>query len=115
MRFWPGVSLFLFLFLVGSNIWWLYNVLDNATVHKYKDQVLYEKSESLKSLHAIIPDLASGKPKEEIVGLVEDVLQETGYEKEGATWIGWVGLAFDKDGQLVKVMPRWSPYEEYGS
>ncbi|MFK7844556.1 MAG: hypothetical protein AB8G77_04585 [Rhodothermales bacterium] len=113
MRLWPTVSLLLVLLLVGSNIWWLYRELDDITTSKYQGQMLYERSESLKSLQAIIPDLASGKSKEEIVELIEEVLKEEGYEKEGATWIGWLGLTFDDDGQLVKVMPTWSPYEEF--
>ncbi len=74
MRLWPGVSLLLFLLLVGSKIWWLYNTLDDVTTDKYQGQMLYERSESLKSLQEIIPGLAAGKSKEEIVELIENEL-----------------------------------------
>ena len=103
MRLWPGVSLMLFLFLVVSNIWWLYHALDQATILKYRGAELYDCTKSLTSYRAVIPGLAAGKSKSEIIELIQNELQETAFEKEGDTVIGRVVLEFDENDLLVKV------------
>ena len=104
MRFWPILSLLLFLALLGSNIYWVYETLDFASIRKYQDQLLYECTESSASLRSVIPELAAGKSKSELVELVEDILQETSFEKDGVIVIGWVVLEFDENDQLEKVL-----------
>ena len=57
---------------------------------------------------AAIPELASPKTKAEIVDVFENYTDEETFEKEGCTWVGWVGLKFNDGGKLLAVSPSWS-------
>ena len=111
MKFWKFTTLLLALALIGTNGWWLYNAIDAGVTKKYQDQMMYERYGMLEQLISITPELASNKNKNEIVAIVKKSTDSEPFGKEGAVWIGWVGLQFNDKDKLVNVIPTWGPIE----
>lgn len=70
---------------------------------------MYERTGMLKQLISVIPGLAAGKSKNEIIGIVRTSTGLEPFQKEGAVWVGWVGLQFNEKEKLVEVIPSWGP------
>jgi hypothetical protein len=111
MKIWKITTLLLAIALVGTNCWWLYNAIDAGVTNKYQDQMIYEQTGMLKQLIAVTPELSSDKDKTEIVAIVQKSSDLDPFEKEGAVWIGWLGLQFSDKGKLIKVIPPWDSIE----
>lgn len=73
--------------------------------------MMYERTGMLKQLIAVVPELSSDKSKNVIVAIVQKSSDLDPFEKEGAVWIGWIGLQFNEKGKLMKVIPSWGPIE----
>jgi hypothetical protein len=108
MKLWPILTAILVVALILTNGWWFFGTMNSLVTDKYQGQMLYERAEMLKDLIVVSPELAAGKSKEEIVSLAEAATGEESYEKEGAVWVGWLGLVFNEEGELVEVIPTWS-------
>lgn len=111
MKIWKITTLLLIIALLGTNGWWLYNAIDAGVTNKYRDQIMYERSGMLEQLISVIPELSSDKSRNEIVAILEKSTESESFEKEGAVWIGWVGLEFNDTDKLIKVIPIWGPIE----
>ncbi len=99
--------------LVASNLFWLYRALDQASIEKYHDQMLYERLEALSAALAVIPTLASDLEKPIVVEKVAAVLNEQEpYEKEGVTVIDWLTFEFDSTDHLSRVSTIFLVYEQ---
>jgi len=108
MKLWATITIILAVALILTNGWWFFGTMNSVVTDKYQGQMLYERAEMLKDFIAVSPELAAGKSKEEIVSLAEAALGEESYEKEGAVWVGWLGLVFNENDELVEVIPTWS-------
>ncbi len=92
---------FLLVALVVSNGWWFYGALDQASIEKYHDQMLWERLEALKSALAALPVVAEPVEPEELVARVAEAVGDSEpYEKEGVTVVGHLTLRFGEDGRL---------------
>jgi hypothetical protein len=98
----------LVLLLIVTNGFWLYGAVDQGVTLSYRDQQIYQLEETRKVLMAVIPKLASNLTKEEIISIASEHTDQEVFEKEGCTWVGWIGLKFSKKGSLQSVSPSWS-------
>ena len=112
MKLWPVLTVLLFFAFILSNAFWIYSSIDSAVADGYENQLLYERTETLKSLMSLTPKLTQGKTKAEIITIAESTIGEQSFQKEGITWVGWLGLKFDQQGQLTEITPSWSYGDE---
>jgi hypothetical protein len=94
--------------LLASNVFWLYQVLDTGVTLSYRDQQTYELEETRKQLMATLPEVAKYATKAEIIAAASKHTDQEVFEKEGCTWVGWMGFKFDKNNKLKSVSPSWS-------
>lgn len=111
MRIWKIATFVLTIALIGSNGCWFLTAIDAGVTNKYQRQMMYERTGMLKQLISVIPDLSSGKSKKEIVAIVKRRTDLEPFDKEGAVWVGWIGLKFDEKDTLVNVLPAWGAIE----
>ena len=94
--------------LLASNAFWLYQVIDTGITLSYRDQQTYELEETRKQLMVIFPEVAKHATKEEIIAAASKHTDLEVFEKEGCTWVGWLGFKFDESNKLKSVSPSWS-------
>lgn len=98
----------LLILLVGTNAFWVYQALDSGVTASYRDDTINRFQKTQDQLMATIPKLAGSQEKAEIVDTFEAFTDQETFEKEGCTWVGWVGLKFGDDDRLLAVSPSWS-------
>jgi hypothetical protein len=68
----------------------------------YNDQKRYNDY-----LTALLPELAAGKSKEEIISIAQNHAPgDDPFEKDSCTWVGEAGFRFDEDGKLIGVTAK---------
>ena len=92
--------------LVVSNVWWAYHSLDEGITLAYFQESYRVRSHLLAQTVAILPIVAEpGASQAEITTAAQ--LQNNRinpHEKDGFVWVGQLGLQFNDEGQLVKVV-----------
>lgn len=108
-RAWFLLSLMLTGTLLVSNFWWFYQSLDQASVEKYHEQMLYERLHAMESAQRAMVSLAADLSREEVITRVEGVAGGSAktFEKDGWVVMEWVHLQFDGSGRLVGVGPDY--------
>ncbi len=94
--------------LLGACGYWFYGGIDTGVTLMYRDQQVYELEGTRKQLMASIPVLLQDVDKATIVREMEKIAEDEAMEKDGCTWVGWVGLKFTPEGRLLHVSPSWS-------
>lgn len=94
--------------LIVSNVFWFYQAFDSGITLSYRNQQTYELEETRKQLMSVLPEIANNVSKEEIILAAVKHTDMELFEKEGCTWIGWLGFKFDENDKLMAVSPRWS-------
>ena len=94
--------------LVASNAWWCVVLLEELSVKKYADLERHQLEATRVQLMRMMPDVAAGATKEAVIAAAAKHTSEQPFEKQGCTWVGWVGLKFSKDHLLESVSPAWS-------
>lgn len=94
--------------LLASNVFWFYQVADTGVTLAYRDQQTYELEETRKQLMALLPAVAINSTKDEIVDVASKFTDLEVFEKDGCTWVGWLGFKFDENNKLKSVSPSWS-------
>lgn len=89
--------------LVGTKLFWAHQVVDTGVTVSCRDQHNWESEETRKQLMAMLPELATPKKKIEVVRIAEGFTNDETFEKEGCTWVGWLGLKFDDEENLISV------------
>jgi hypothetical protein len=100
----------LILLLVATKTLWLYLFIDGLTVKKYQVQEQYQLDAARARLMGMLPELAKEESKEAVIAAAVkyDGSTVAPYEKEGCTWVGWVGLKFSNADRLEHVSRAWS-------
>ena len=93
---------------IASNAFWLYQITDTRVTLLYRDQKEYGLEETRKQLMATFPEVAKNATKEEIIAAASKYTDQEVFEKEGCTWVGWLGFKFDENNKLKSVSPSWS-------
>lgn len=94
--------------LLASNVCWFCQVVDTGVTLSYRDQQTYELEETRKQLMATFPAVANKSTRDEIVGAASNFTDQEVFEKDGCTWVGWIGFKFDENNKLKSVSPSWS-------
>ncbi|MEM9556721.1 MAG: hypothetical protein AAGC60_20850 [Acidobacteriota bacterium] len=109
-RRWVYLSLILAIALAASNLWWLYQALDQASIEKYHEQMLHERLHAMEAAQRSMVSLAADLSREEVIARVEEAAAgdsgET-FEKDGWVVVRWVHLKFDASGRLFSVGPSF--------
>ena len=87
--------------LLATNVFWLYLTIDNGVTATYREQEFYEEQKTRVQLS-----------KQQLVAIAEKQYGEESYDKDGCTWVGWLGFKFNLSGKLVFVSPSWSSSEK---
>ena len=103
----------LIVLLLASNAFWLYQAVDTGVTVSYRGQQTYELEETRKQLMATLPDIAIHATKDEIIAAASKHTDQKVFEKEGCTWVGWIGFKFDESHKLKAVSPSWSYGQKY--
>jgi hypothetical protein len=91
--------------LVITNLCWLYLMIDEAVTNKHTDIVLQNLLETQKQLVAILPEIAGNMRKENVIKIVQRYSDGRFVEDDSIIWIGMVGLEFNVQDKLTKVVP----------
>lgn len=89
--------------LIVSNLYWLYAILDHGVTLTYRNQELYEYKETQKQLLSMLPEVARNRSKEDIIEIAQKHSSSEPFEKEGCTWVGWLGFKFTENSELENV------------
>lgn len=100
--------LILSMLLLLSNAFWLYRIVDAGVTLSYKNLRLSDLEETRKQLTATFQEIAKEKKKVDIVQAASKFTDQEVFEKDGCTWVGWLGFIFDADDTLTSVSPTWS-------
>ena len=107
MKVWKSAVLILAIALLGTNGWWLHQSIDAGVTNKYQGQMMYERTGMLKQLISVTPELSTSKTKNEIITIVKKSTDLEPFDKEDVIWIGWIGLKFNDEDRLIKVIQTW--------
>ncbi len=89
--------------MLASNAWWFYAALDQASIQKYHEQMLWERLAALKDALAALPSVAEESSSEELVAKVAVAVADLEpYEKDGVTVVGHLTLRFGENGRLLE-------------
>ncbi|QQS36622.1 MAG: hypothetical protein IPM56_01310 [Ignavibacteriales bacterium] len=101
---WKIFSFILILLLILTNVFWIYNLLDQGVTLKYSDQVNYEKTETVNQLLEIYPLINYGMDKSEVISKIKmiDSTSEC-FEKDGELIFGFLAFTFDSNNKLNKI------------
>lgn len=87
--------------LLASNGAWLYLTADQASVHKYRQQELYEGQQRVDVLMRVCDRLFGDMARPEAIRLLEELTPgEQVYEKEGHLNTTWLSLRLDESGRV---------------
>lgn len=92
--------------LIGTNVWWAYNALDNGVTLTYLEDSMQHAARGFNQSVAIIPLVANGAGREEIIAaaLKASDLDIEPFEKDGYIWVGELGIKFNAAGKLTEVV-----------
>ncbi len=65
-----------------------------------------------RGMSKMFPEVSHALSKQQLVAIAEKQSGEESYEKDGCTWVGWLGFKFNSNGELVFVSPSWSSSEK---
>jgi hypothetical protein len=103
-KFWFYAFIISFLLLILSNLYWLHSMLDQASINKYTDLTLHQKSETVKQLLKIAPLLSKGESKEQVIKILKECDPDSEpFEKEGQIHQSYLSFEFDKENKLKNI------------
>ena len=100
--------LILSILLLASNAFWLLQAIDNGVTVSYRDQHIHQLEETRIQLMKMLPEASKSMAKDELVAVAKKYTNQEVFEKDGCTWVGWLGLKFDDSEKLISVSPSWS-------
>jgi hypothetical protein len=100
------IAVALFALLILSNAWWAYRVLDGGISYTYLLASHDTTTAQLATAKAVInAAMQDGASKQSIIQAATMASQDTQpFEKNGAVWVGQLGLQFTPQGELAKVI-----------
>ena len=92
--------------LVVTNVWWAYQVLDGGVTLTYLRASYDMTANQLATARAVIDALVQDEAsRESIIRAAQAASKDAEpYEKNGAVWVGQLGLRFSPEGRLTKVI-----------
>lgn len=91
--------------LLATNAWWLYRTIDFGITHTYRMAACEMDARALAQLKAILPVVARpNSTRAEVLAAARVDPREKPYEKDGAVWVGQLGLRFSSEGRFVEMV-----------
>ncbi|MBN1500267.1 MAG: hypothetical protein JW982_08930 [Spirochaetes bacterium] len=112
------LSIILFILLILTNGFWLYNAVDMGVTQSYHDQVTYEFANRIVSLSSLANHYIHGISKESALGIIEDISDEDSvFIKDNAINSYWISISLDenenvKEVEITDIVRNWA--EQYG-
>ena len=94
--------------LIATNAFWYYTSIDAGVTLSYNEHQIHELEETRKQLMALLPEVSIHVSRQDIIEAASKHTDQQVFEKDGCTWVGWLGLKFDQNQRLVSVSPAWS-------
>ena len=100
------LAILLTLALIASNCWWAYRLIDLGVSLTYARDGQTEANQLASQTLAVLNVIVSPEPTRMRVISAASVAAKSAdpYEKLGFTWISGLGLKFNANGQLAKVV-----------
>lgn len=97
---WMAIAL-----LAASNLGWAYAALDSGVSNTYREAAVDDECRTLGQLLRASAALAQTREREEVISAFQAAEPDAQiFEKEGAVWIGNVGLVFE--GQRLRSIEK---------
>jgi hypothetical protein len=95
--------------MLGSNAAWLWHAVDAAALAQDQDAVVRDQRLALKQALALVSVLARGERSRlsTVAAASAAAGNEPGFEKDGRTWVGRLGLRFGANDELVDAELSW--------
>lgn len=97
--------------LLGTNLFWLYTVMDGAVASAHQRQAYEDARSTAHQTLAVLTEVAGGTATRQ--GVIDAAVRAhpgtEPFEKDGFVWVGSVGLRFTEDGRLAEVVPSVDP------
>jgi hypothetical protein len=91
--------------LVATNVWWLYRTIDFGITHTYAMDSCDAAARELAQLKAMLPVIVRPhSTRDDIVAAARLDPKDEPFEKNGAVWIGQVGIRFTAEGRFIEVV-----------
>jgi hypothetical protein len=95
---WKAACVVTVLLLVGSNLFWIYSMVDFGITYSYQQDALDGYKSNAETLARITQTLAPNLTKEELLALAHQFYADADIvDKDGAIWVAGVGFVFDGD------------------
>jgi uncharacterized protein YxeA len=103
------VIIVLTILIIVSNALWLYRSLDFGVSYTYLSDSYNDNKNALNQVLTILPLIAEQKcSKDEIIQKAKSYDKSIEpFEKDGYTWIGFIGIKFDEKGKVTEVKKGW--------
>jgi hypothetical protein len=100
------VAVGLFVLLILSNAWWAYRAVDGVISYTYLLASHETATTQLVTAKAVInAAVQSGASRNSVLQAAQAASQDSQpFEKNGAVWVGGLGLQFTPQGSLTKVI-----------
>jgi hypothetical protein len=103
-KFWLYAFIISFLLFILSNLYWLHSMLNQASINKYTDLTIHQKSKTVKQLLKIAPLISKGDSKEQVIKILKECDADSEpFEKEGQIHQSYLSFEFDKDNRLINI------------
>ena len=102
----------LVILLLGSNAFWIYQIIDQSITLSYRDQRVYELDATTRQLVDTLMDVGETVPRGEMIEIATRHTQVEAFDKDGCTWVGWIGFRFNASNELVYVSAQASAEED---
>jgi hypothetical protein len=86
--------------LIGTNAYWIYAFIDTAIGLQYSRLAFQQSSQALKQAIGLPIVARSDATPTKVVEELKKISKADSFEKDGFTWIGRLGLKFDRDGRV---------------
>ncbi|QEX18236.1 hypothetical protein FRZ44_35410 [Hypericibacter terrae] len=95
---WKVACIVAVLLLVGSNLFWIYNMVDLGVTYSYQQDALDGYKSNAETLARITQALAPNLSRDEFLALTHRLYADADIlDKDGAIWVAGVGFVFDGD------------------
>ena len=96
------------LLLIATNAFWLFSYVDQGVTLHYHDDQLNQERSARRQLAKLALATSHSVDKEQIVAAAKMDTDSEPFEKNGCTWVDFIGLKFDENEQLQHISPAWS-------
>jgi hypothetical protein len=112
MRKTPYLIAILTVALVVTNAFWLYKVIDSGVTSSYLSDSYHEARLTALQALAILPvaTRVDSSQQDVVAAAAKAGGGSDPFEKDGYTWVGYIGLKFDTNGRLVEAKPSADPF-----